>query len=285
MMISKKGIIAINKPSGWTSFDIVNKIKHILKLKRVGHLGTLDPMATGVLLVTVGKATKLFDYFQNKKKTYIAKFEFGYETDSLDSTGKIINQTGNVPNLENIKLILNNFIGCIEQVPPKFSAKNINGKRAYTLARKNVDFELPKKMVQIFDIKILNYSNNILTLNIECGSGTYIRSLGRDIAYKLNSYATMIELVREKIDNINLENCVDINTLNENNISNYIIKLKDIINIPKLEIDKENIFKLLNGQIINLNLPDGLYSLNDSEDIVALIKVKNNSAKMSIFLD
>ncbi len=285
MMISKKGIIAINKPSGWTSFDIVNKIKHILKLKRVGHLGTLDPMATGVLLVTVGKATKLFDYFQNKKKTYIAKFEFGYETDSLDSIGKIINQTGNVPNLENIKLILNNFIGCIEQVPPKFSAKNINGKRAYTLARKNVDFELPKKIVQIFDIKILNYSNNILTLNIECGSGTYIRSLGRDIAYKLNSYATMIELVREKIDNINLENCVDINTLNENNISNYIIKLKDIINIPKLEIDKENIFKLLNGQIINLNLPDGLYSLNDSEDIVTLIKVKNNSAKMSIFLD
>ena len=244
MMISKKGIIAINKPSGWTSFDIVNKIKHILKLKRVGHLGTLDPMATGVLLVTVGKATKLFDYFQNKKKTYIAKFEFGYETDSLDSIGKIINQTGNVPNLENIKLILNNFIGCIEQVPPKFSAKNINGKRAYTLARKNVDFELPKKIVQIFDIKILNYSNNILTLNIECGSGTYIRSLGRDIAYKLNSYATMIELVREKIDNINLENCVDINTLNENNISNYIIKLKDIINIPKLEIDKENISKV-----------------------------------------
>ena len=136
-----KGILAINKPKNWTSFDVVNKIKHILKIRRVGHLGTLDPLATGVLLVTIGRATKLFDFFQEKIKTYSAKFEFGYETDSLDSDGKIVNETDIIPNLNQIKHVIGEFIGEIAQIPPKYSAKSVNGKRAYELARNNIDFE------------------------------------------------------------------------------------------------------------------------------------------------
>lgn len=284
-MMINKGLIAINKPRDWTSFDVVNKIKHLLKIKRVGHLGTLDPMATGVLLVTVGKATKLFDYFQNKKKTYLAKFEFGYETDTLDITGKITKKTDTLPSIDDIKKSINKFIGEIEQVPPKYSAKNINGKRAYQLARNNEEFELKPKLVKIDDIKIVDYSNNILTVIISCGSGTYIRSICRDLAEKLNSYATMIELVRTDVGRINLKNCVNIQELDESNIRNYIIKLDKMLDIPIFSNNSQTTSKLLNGQIIDTEYNDGLYKLNDSMDTIAIINVKNNRAKMSIFLD
>ena len=284
-MMINKGLIAINKPRDWTSFDVVNKIKHLLKIKRVGHLGTLDPMATGVLLVTVGKATKLFDYFQNKKKTYLAKFEFGYETDTLDITGKITKKTDTLPSIDDIKKSIDKFIGEIEQVPPKYSAKNINGKRAYQLARNNEEFELKPKLVKIDDIKIVDYSNNILTVIISCGSGTYIRSICRDLAEKLNSYATMIELVRTDVGRINLKNCVNIQELDENNILKYIIKLDKMLDIPIFSNNSQTTSKLLNGQIIDTEYNDGLYKLNDSMDTIAIINVKNNRAKMSIFLD
>lgn len=284
-MMINKGIIAVNKPKDWTSFDVVNKIKHLLKIKRVGHLGTLDPMATGVLLVTVGKATKLFDYFQNKNKTYLAKFEFGYETDTLDITGKITKKTDTLPSIGDIKKLINKFIGEIEQVPPKYSAKNINGKRAYQLARNNEEFELKPKLVKIDDIKIVDYSNNILTVIISCGSGTYIRSICRDLAEKLNSYATMIELVRTDVGRINLKNCVNIQELDESNIRNYIIKLDKMLDIPIFSNNSQTTSKLLNGQIIDTEYNDGLYKLNDSMDTIAIINVKNNRAKMSIFLD
>lgn len=284
-MMINKGLIAINKPRDWTSFDVVNKIKHLLKIKRVGHLGTLDPMATGVLLVTVGKATKLFDYFQNKKKTYLAKFEFGYETDTLDITGKITKKTDTLPSIDDIKKSINKFIGEIEQVPPKYSSKNINGKRAYQLARNNEEFELKPKLVKIDDIKIVDYSNNILTVIISCGSGTYIRSICRDLAEKLNSYATMIELVRTDVGRINLKNCVNIQELDENNILKYIIKLDKMLDIPIFSNNSQTTSKLLNGQIIDTEYNDGLYKLNDSMDTIAIINVKNNRAKMSIFLD
>ena len=284
-MMINKGIIAVNKQKDWTSFDVVNKIKHLLKIKIVGHLGTLDPMATGVLLVTVGKATKLFDYFQNKNKTYLAKFEFGYETDTLDITGKITKKTDTLPSIGDIKKSINKFIGEIEQVPPKYSAKNINGKRAYQLARNNEEFELKPKLVKIDDIKIVDYSNNILTVIISCGSGTYIRSICRDLAEKLNSYATMIELVRTDVDGINLKNCVNIQELDENNILKYIIKLDKMLDIPIFSNNSQPTSKLLNGQIIDTEYNDGLYKLNDSMDTIAIINVKNNRAKMSIFLD
>lgn len=284
-MMINKGIIAVNKPKDWTSFDVVNKIKRLLKIKRVGHLGTLDPMATGVLLVTVGKATKLFDYFQNKNKTYLAKFEFGYETDTLDITGKITKKTDTLPSIGDIKKLINKFIGEIEQVPPKYSAKNINGKRAYQLARNNEEFELKPKLVKIDDIKIVDYSNNILTVIISCGSGTYIRSICRDLAEKLNSYATMIELVRTDVGRINLKNCVNIQELDESNIRNYIIKLDKMLDIPIFSNNSQTTSKLLNGQIIDTEYNDGLYKLNDSMDTIAIINVKNNRAKMSIFLD
>ena len=200
--MKNKGVIAINKPSGWTSFDVVNKIKHMVKPLKVGHLGTLDPMATGVLLVTVGKATKLFDIMQQKLKTYVAEFEFGKLTDTLDATGEVVrSEDVKTFSIDVLEKTISKFIGEIQQVPPKYSAKSINGTRAYVMARNNVDFEIPAKTVLIENIEILSYKNNILKLQITCGSGTYIRSIGRDIAESLGTIATMTSLVRIKIDN------------------------------------------------------------------------------------
>jgi len=280
-----KGIIAINKPKGWTSFDVVNKLKHMVKPLKVGHLGTLDPMATGVLLVTVGKATKLFDIMQEKTKTYVAEFEFGKLTDTLDDTGKII-KTEPVESFSDkqIVTVLNKFVGEINQIPPKYSAKSINGVRAYTLARNNQEFDLPAKKVTIHNINFINYNNGILKLEICCGSGTYIRALGRDIATELNTIATMTSLVRTKVGNVKIENCLEISKLDKENVYDFIMPINKILDMSNINLTDNFKFKVLNGQIIDVDLPDGVYVLNDENDVVALIKISKFKAKMSLFL-
>lgn len=279
-----KGIIAINKPQGWTSFDVVNKIKYMVKPVKVGHLGTLDPMATGVLLVTIGSATKLFDLMQTKTKTYVATFKFGEETDTLDATGQLIKTTKIIPTQQQIIDILPNFVGTISQIPPKYSAKSINGKRAYELARNNQEFELKPKEVNIYSIDLISYANNELNLKIVCGSGTYIRSLGRDIAYKLNSLATMTSLIRTEIDAFGLNNCLDISSITKENIWESITKIDDVLSLPIIQLTSVEVKKLLNGQILKTELSSGLYKLNDEFDTIALVKVNEYKAKMSVFL-
>lgn len=281
--MKNKGIVAINKPANWTSFDVVNKIKHILYPQKVGHLGTLDPMATGVLLVTIGKATKLFDLMQEKTKTYVAEFEFGYETDTLDSTGKVINQKENeyIDKLNLIKAIQTQ-IGEIEQIPPKYSAKSINGKRAYDLARKDVEFELKSKKVSVYQIDLISFDGIKCKLKIQCGSGTYIRAIGRDIAKELNTFATMTSLVRTNVDKFSLESCQNIQDLTVENIKIYDIN--EVLNYPIMHLEKLELTKILNGQVIETEKNDGNYVLNDGDNTLAIVKVDKNFAKMSIFL-
>lgn len=280
--MKNKGVIAINKPKDWTSFDVVNKLKYRLKPLKVGHLGTLDPMATGVLLVTIGKATKLFDIMQEKRKTYVATFEFGYETDSLDATGTKTGTCEFIPTEKEIVQVLPNFIGKINQIPPKYSAKSIGGQRAYDLARKGIEFELKAKTVDIYSIKLISYKNNILKLEIECGSGTYLRSIGRDIANALNTMATMIELVRTKIGDISLDNCCNI--LDINDIDNLILPINKLLKYEVLDLIEEQKIKLLNGQTIYIDQEDGIYQLKDQIDTIALIRINENKAKMILFL-
>jgi len=288
--MKNKGIIPINKPTGWTSFDVVNKIKFTLRqlygknMPKVGHLGTLDPMATGVLLVTVGSATKLFDLMQQKHKTYIAEFIFGKETDTLDITGSIISESAKIPTENEIKNVLNLFVGEIEQMPPKYSAKLINGKRAYELARNNIEFELKPKKISIFGINFISYINNVLKLEIECGSGTYIRSIGRDIAYKLGCFATMTSLVRTQIDQFKLENCYDIKQISCDSLDNNTIKINDVLSLKELSLSNEESGKILNGQTLNINQKNGIYKLNNEQDTIALINICDFKAKMLVFL-
>ena len=280
--MKNKGIIPINKPQNWTSFDVVNKLKYKVKPLKVGHLGTLDPMATGVLLVTIGKATKLFDLMQEKTKTYVAEFEFGYETDTLDKTGVVLNKCDYIPTKQEILNVLPNFVGKISQIPPKYSAKSIDGKRAYEMARQNIDFELKPKVVNVNRIDFISFENNILKLEIECGSGTYIRSIGRDIATELNSLATMTSLVRTKIDKFEINQCYDIENIDD--VNDKIIPIREILSYPILTLKEENINKILNGQTLVLEEKDGIYLLQDEFDVVALIKISENKAKMSLFL-
>lgn len=283
--MKNKGIVSINKPQGWTSFDVVNKIKHMVKPLKVGHLGTLDPMATGVLLVTVGKATKLFDLMQEKKKTYVAEFKFGVLTDTLDATGETL-ETSSVPNIkiDDLHAAINSFVGEIEQIPPKYSAKSINGKRAYELARNNVEFDIPAKKVEIFEIKLLEFNGVNLKLEITCGSGTYIRSIGRDLAEKLHTIATMTSLVRTNVGKCNINNALEIQSLSKENIFENVTPIDDVLEYNLIILNEIETFKILNGQHLSVDLEDGIYKLNDDTDTLALIKVCNKIAKMWLYL-
>ena len=281
-----KGIIGINKPIGWTSFDVVNKLKSKFKPNKVGHLGTLDPIATGVLLVTVGKATRLFDLAQQKDKTYIAKFEFGYSTDTLDTTGKKISTSSTIPTKEQIQNCLSKLTGEIMQVPPKYSAKSVNGVRAYDLARNGIEFELKAKKVKIYELTIVDYTAPVLELKIKCSSGTYIRSICRDLADLLNANACMTGLIRTNIGNIGLERCMSIEEVtNCKEFEPFMIPLEDVIRIESLNLEENLTSKILNGQSVNIDKSDGNYFLKRGNDYLAVVNVKNFIGKMTIYLE
>ncbi len=209
-----KGIINLYKPKGWTSRDAVNKVRSILHIKELGHMGTLDPAGEGVLPIGVGKGTRLFDAFLKKDKVYEAEFAFGYETDTLDGDGIITNITTNIPSQDEIVKELVNHIGNIQQVPPRYSAKNVNGTRAYDLARNGVDFTLGANKVEVYSFEIVKSTDkNIYLMRIHCSAGTYIRSLCRDLAYSLDSFATMISIKRVRAGSFCIEDAVSIDKL------------------------------------------------------------------------
>ncbi|MBQ7797863.1 MAG: tRNA pseudouridine(55) synthase TruB [Clostridia bacterium] len=276
-----RGILLVNKRQGWTSFDVVNFCKRVFGTREVGHLGTLDPMATGVLAVTVGSATKLFDMFLNKTKTYVAEFTFGYTTDTLDAEGQIEDRCDIIPTLEQIKDVLPNFQGTIEQMPPKYSAKKIGGKKAYDLAREGKDFELKPSKVTIHNLKILDYKNSVLKLEIECGAGTYIRSLGRDIATSLNTLATMTSLVRTKLGGWSIENCIDIKDNTNEFIQSKLLPIDSVFNNLSTLDNVKMVTRLLNGQTVIADLTDGDYRLYKDNEFVAIATSKDKHIKMT----
>lgn len=248
------GIINVLKPTGLTSNKVVNIIKHKIGASKVGHLGTLDPNASGVLPVCINKATKLFDYYLNKNKEYIAVFEFGTETDTLDAEGEIIKKIDVFPTKEQILKVLPNFIGKINQMPPKYSAKNIGGVRAYKLARENIDFELQPKLVEIFDIQLIEkLDEKTYKFKISCSSGTYIRSIVRDIANKLNTVGFMLSLVRTKSGDFNIENSVELDNVTIDSIVPIEKILKNMQNISLFDALYD---KIINGMTIEVNLAD-----------------------------
>ena len=193
-------IYNINKPIGWTSFDVVKKIRNITKLKKVGHGGTLDPFADGVLIIGVGKGTKLLTDIVNEKKSYNATLLLGEETDSLDNEGEIVKRKS-VPKLNEdlVIKILNSFLGRYIQKPPMFSAKKVNGVRLYKLARKKIEVERDDQNCAIYDISLRGIENNIIEFAVTCSKGTYIRVLGSDIAKKIGTVGYLTKLTRTSI--------------------------------------------------------------------------------------
>ena len=276
-----RGILLVNKRQGWTSFDAVNFCKRVFNTRVVGHLGTLDPMATGVLAVTVGSATKLFDMFLNKTKTYVAEFTFGYSTDTLDAEGEIESRCDSIPTIEQIKAVLPDFIGTIEQIPPKYSAKKINGKKAYDLARGGQEFELKPSKVTIHNLDILDYNDGVLKLEIQCGAGTYIRSLGRDIAVKLGTLATMTSLVRTELGGWNIEDCIDIKDNSNETIQAKLLPIDSVFNNLSTLDNVDMVKRLLNGQTVVADIKDGEYRLYLDNQFVAIANAKAKHIKMS----
>lgn len=193
------GFVNVIKPVGATASDVVICLKHVLGERKVGHLGTLDPGASGVLPVAIGQGTKLFDFLTNKVKKYRAFFTFGKTTDTLDSYGEITEVANILPTKEQLEDVLKGFVGEFNQIPPIYSAKSVGGVRAYKLARSGVEVELKPRKIVIYDIRLVaQKSVDTFAIDITCGGGTYIRSIARDLAIELNTVAYMSGLIRLK---------------------------------------------------------------------------------------
>ena len=260
------GIVVLNKPAGISSNLACKKVGRILGEKKVGHLGTLDPMAEGVLPITLGKCTKLFDYYLKKDKSYIADFTFGIETDTLDKEGNITREGGYIPTIGELMLTTKSMIGEQSQLPPKFSAKKVNGKRAYDLARANLDFQLIPKNISIYEFDYLSKVNDrTFQFRISCSSGTYIRSIARDLAYKLNTFAYMSNLVRIKCGEFRIEDAVTLDNVN----CECVLTLDEIFKEhKKITIDNEQSYnEFINTGRVRVNIIS-----DDTSDYVLVYK-------------
>ncbi len=269
------GFININKASGVSSAREVAIIKRLTGMP-CGHMGTLDPMASGVLPIGIGNACRLFDYFLDKRKRYVATFRFGEDSDTLDTTGTILSSGGYVPTESQIEGVLGEFIGDILQIPPKYSAKNVDGKRGYQLAREGKDFVLPPKKVSIYSLKSKRVSEIEYQIEIECGGGTYVRSIGRDIAEKLSTKAIMSSLIRTQSGAFVIENSVQSEKINKDNISDYIIQTESLLPFDSIYPTGNDEKKLFNGLSVQSELADGIYKIFKQECFYGLAEVNNS---------
>ena len=280
-MTVTNGLLVINKPKDVTSRDVVNEVSKILKTKKIGHTGTLDPIATGVLVLTVGKATKLSEIITSEEKVYQAEVILGLKTDTLDVTGNILDEYNTNYKEEDIIKVLNSFIGTYNQEVPIYSAVKIKGKKLYEYARNNEEVTLPKRMVTIKDIKLdeLNYFDNKTVFKFTCkvSKGTYIRSLINDIANKLNTIGTMKNLIRIEQGKYNIKDSYTIEDVKNNNYKIIPIKeaLKDYFTV---RVDEKLKFKVMNGQILD-NIYNQEYVLFVDEDVIGLYKNEGKKLK------
>ena len=283
----QSGFINIIKPTGMTSSDVVCKVKKIFKLKKIGHLGTLDPAASGVLPLAFGKATKFFDYFLKKDKVYIADVKFGILTDTLDSFGLITEYNNKAIKKEDIDDILNEFIGKIQQIPPMYSAIKINGKKACDLARSGQEIELKSREIEVYSIDLLSkISDNFFRFKVHCSAGTYIRTLFNDIAIRLGTIATTNVIIRSKSGLFRIEEAITLDELNEENC----ISIDSIFDsFSKFEVNNQVILKkLLNGVKLNkkdLNIECGEnFFLTNQSSLIGMYHFDQEKLICDVFL-
>lgn len=280
------GFINVNKPQGISSAGVVGRIKHNFKLDKIGHMGTLDPLACGVLPIAVGRATRLFDYFLNKQKTYIVEAEFGYETPSLDLGTEVEKNTTIIPSYKEICDTTSKFLGVIKQLPPIYSAKKINGEKAYNLARKGQNLQLKPVDVEIFKFECLeDLGENKFKFLIECSSGTYVRSLIRDLAYNLNSLATVTFLQRVKTGAFDINNSVNLDDLLKSNINDYIVPIEKVFsNYKIIDVNETDFFKLKNGLTIDSSVDDKNIFIRYKTSILGIADAINGKLKLKTYL-
>ena len=260
-MSNIQGWLNIYKPLNISSFAIIRRIKKKFNIDKIGHGGTLDPLAEGILPIAVGKTTKLIPFINSDAKEYEFEIKWGEQTSTDDREGKIIERTDNIPTLENIKIKLKEFRGIIMQKPPKASAKKIKGQRAYNLLRQNIDFELEEKNVQIFETKIINWENELITkIKIKCGKGFYVRSFARDLAEKLDSKGHVHSLKRTKVGKFNINNANLLDDLLKigqrlHEFRGFHSSVSMLDDILAYEVDDEKSkLNLSHGKAININI-------------------------------
>ncbi len=275
-------IILVNKPKGITSRDVVNKISKILNTKKVGHNGTLDPLATGVLVITTNKYTKLNNLLSSREKEYIAEVKIGIETDTLDITGNIIEKKEEHLDINKLKTTLKKYKKTYMQEVPKYSAVKVNGKKLYEYAREGIEVTLPKKEVTIKEIELISYKEDSFIFKTTVSKGTYIRSLIRDILKDMNLIGTMNNLTRTKQGIFNIENS---NTLEDIEKGNYkSLKIKDILNIPVITVDDNLKFKIKNGVKLKGKYPDEVLFIDKEGNELAIYKKEKDELKIEIML-
>lgn len=254
------GIICVNKPKDWTSFDVVAKVRGMARIKKVGHAGTLDPMATGVLPLFFGNATKVCDVMPNDDKGYIATFKLGITTNTLDITGDIENKIESNIKLEQLKSVISEFKGEIDQVPPMFCAIQVNGRRLYDIARKGQVVERKPRKVTIKRLKLIDFNQETQTAIIEvlCSKGTYIRSLSSDIGQKLGVGATLTDLNRHIVGDFTLDDCYTLQELqkftDEGILEEKFLPVERVFEkLPKIKLNSVQSNKFRNGVKLDLN--------------------------------
>ena len=270
------GVIVVNKEKDMTSFDVVNEVSHLFGIKKVGHTGTLDPMAEGILIICIGKATKIVELLTAEDKEYIAGVKLGIKTDSYDITGNILD-TKEVNEINNLEEVIISFKKTYMQEVPIYSAVKVNGKKLYEYARNNKEVELPKKEVTIKEIELLEKAKDTFKIKALVSKGTYIRSLINDIGNSLNTYATMTSLNRTKQGKVVINDAYKLDEIRNNNYKYY--KIEEVLDYPIIKVSNDLEFKIKNGvklkndfdikdRVIFVNMHNkllGIYEKNDGK--------------------
>ena len=294
--MSVKGFINVNKPSGVTSAHVVSVLKRKFNIKTIGHMGTLDPLANGILPIAIGRATRMFDYFLEKNKTYEAHIDFGYETDTLDTDGVVTKNNDAIVTKEQIQNVLQEFVGKTMQTPPLYSAKKVNGKKAYELARENVEFTLKPKEVEISEFILLNHVvNNTFNFKITCSSGTYIRSLERDLGYKLGTFGTISKLTRTLSGYFNIKDSYSLADIKESSyaIEHFITPIEKVFShYSKITLNDKEYAMVRNGLAVEyidknnmINDTAGQTFVFYNDNLLGIAEIKNNTLKLKTFLE
>lgn len=270
------GVINVFKNTGMTSFDVVKKIRFISREKKVGHTGTLDPEASGVLPICLGKATKIIDYIMDNKKTYKVQLKLGIITDTYDLEGKIIEENDiSAIKEDDVIKVINLYSGEIEQIPPMYSALKVNGKRLYDLARQGIEVERSARKIFIYDINDVEVNLPYVSVTVTCSKGTYIRSLCYDIGKDLNVGATMTSLCRTANGIFSEENSINIDSINEENLHEHIISIEDALKVYDKIIINEGFSKLL---INGVKVADRRLTQNNVfQDVLYRVYDENNT--------
>ena len=279
------GFLNVYKPKGKTSHDVVAILRRVTKIKQIGHTGTLDPFAEGVLPICIGKATRLIEYL-NDDKAYIGTVQLGKSTTTYDLEGETVDVSDKTPDIEEIENELNNFRGNIEQLPPIYSAIKVNGKKLYEYARKGEEVEIKPRSVNISELKILNYDqeNRILELYIKCSKGTYIRSIAHDLGKNLGCFGHLIKLVRVKAGDFEVENSIKLEDLADiETVQKHLIYPLEKLDYQTYELNTKELELVSHGMQIfaRTNLQNGIVILTNNNKLIAVAEMIDNKIKCS----